>query len=295
MKSLLSLILRHGAEYLVALCLLLLHLAFISLPGRHAVLASSNLMTNLIRMEARQDIRPNSLVLAGSSITGRMMAEFFPPAVGPVNLGLDGCGSMEAAAAVVASRKYPQTLLLEANTVGPVYAKNFKTVLDAQSPVRQCAQQWLPFLAAEERPVDLAYNFLRSRKQPTETVSGRLLWNESATLPSLPAAEGEAMTDEASKTYFATARHTLAELKAHGVRMAFVVYPADREPQLEDRHAPAILRARTLAREFALPVFDLRQCDGQQQLTFTDYVHLSPAGARMVATLLEQEVLPRIK
>lgn len=296
MKSLVSLILRHGAEYAIALCLLLLHVTFISRPGRHAVLASSNLMTNLIRMEARPQISPDALVLAGSSITGRILEDFFPPSAGPaVNLGLDGCGSLEAAAAVVASGKFPQTLLLEANTVGPVYAENFKTVLASLSPARQGAQQWFPFLAAKERPVDLVYNVLRGRKQAAESITGSLMWNASAILPVLPAEEEAAMADKATKDYFTAARHTLSELRAHGVRMAFVVYPADREPQSTDRHAPAILCSRTLAREFGLPVFDVRKCDGQEKLTFTDYVHLSPAGAQMVATLLEMEVRPRIK
>jgi hypothetical protein len=187
-------------------------------------------------------------------------------------------------------------MLLEVNTVLPNYQRNFNNVIAAQSQVRQVAQRWLPFLAAKERPVDLTYDFLHRFKEHGGQPSGALIWRDEATLPPLPVDQVVPVSmDKAVIDFFAQARATITRLKNRGVRLAFVLYPADREPPIDDRHAPALLNARTLAREFSIPVFDLRNCGGQELLTFTDYVHLSKAGAQMICRVLETEVGPRIK
>ncbi len=295
MKSILSVILRPGPEYLVALILLGLHLVFISGPGRHATFGSSNLMTNLARMDEREKVTADTLVLAGSSMSGKLLGEYFTK-IPAVNLGLDGCGSMEAAAALVDAGRFPQAISLEVNTLRPAYAEVFKEVLKAQSPLRQRLTRWLPFLAAKERPVDVAYDFLRNRKGQETGGGEAVAWTETVQFPALPATEAapEAQDEELAK-YLTQARRTITTLRDRKVRLAFVMLPGDRNRPAVDRFAPSILIARTLGREFDIPVFDLRNCSGQETLRFTDTVHLAPTSARVMSQLIETEVLPRIK
>jgi hypothetical protein len=295
MKSFCSSLLRSGPEYFVALILLGLHMVFISWPGRHATFGSSNLMTNLARMDDRENVTADSLVLAGSSMSGKLLGEYFEkfPAV---NMGLDGCGSMEAAAALVDAGKFPQTVSLEVNTLRPTYAEVFQQVLQAQSPLRQSLTRWLPFLAAKERPVDVAYDFLRNRKGKEAGGGENITWTDAVQFPVLPATEAapEAQ-DKALTEYLKLARNTITTLRQHKVRLVFVMLPGDRNRPAVDRFTPSILIARMLGREFDIPVFDLRNCAGQETLRFTDTVHLAPTSARVISQLIEKEVLPRIK
>src|SRR6187397_2329854 len=87
-----------SGEYLVAAALLVIHTVVITLPQRGARLAASNVVTNLIRVEALEQAAPPYVALAGSSMTGRIPEQVVAEAAGipVVNLGLDGCGPADS-------------------------------------------------------------------------------------------------------------------------------------------------------------------------------------------------------
>src|SRR5262245_9151061 len=87
------------------------------LPSR-AVLAESNYQANLIRL-ARPLYATSSMpaVLIGSSITGRIIPEYFNDTslAGAKSLGLDGSGPALALELIVNQQRPPRLLLIESN------------------------------------------------------------------------------------------------------------------------------------------------------------------------------------
>ncbi len=287
---------RYGREYLVLLVLLSLHWLVISRPGRHAVLASSGAVTNLIRLESRASLPAGAVVLAGSSITGRLLGEYFSAPTGPViNLGLDGCGTLDAAGSLLPldHGPAPRVVIFEVNTLEQflTYEQSFTKVTNSYSPVRATAAAYLPWLAARERPVELLYDALHDLKFASHAAASQLTWNEAASVPGQPTTEPP---DEVGRDYFARARKVFAALKAHHVQMALVLVPAERQPRPDNKFGSALLNAQMLGQEFSVPIFDLRQCAGQAALAFTDDVHLQPTSARAVCQIIEHDILPRL-
>jgi hypothetical protein len=281
---------RHG-EWLVLIVLLLIHWMWISRPARAAKLASSNLMTNMIRLEALPQVKAPALFLAGSSIFGRLTPTYFKNETGPVwNLGLDGCGSMEALQSLLNKDLPPSTILLEVNSLRDEYIKSYKAVLKAQSPVRLALQPTVPFLQAKERPVELLYDYLHTRKNQAPTNPAKLIWNDAVAHPPSVPVPAEAVL---KSDYVELARERLALALEKGHRLAFVLVPVS----LSDGGwvDPQLALAQALAASANLPVFDLRQVGGLETLSWSDSVHLTEAGARAVSRFLETEILPRIK
>lgn len=289
MKSFVQLLYRHGGEYLILLLALGLHTACISLPGRSAKLASSNLMTNLSRMEDLRQLTPETVALAGSSITGRLLAENFSPATGRIlNVGLDGCGSLEALTALSRQPTRPSVIVIEINSLRPGYATSYLAVLDGLTPLRSQVASVLPFLRVNQRPLDVLYDFTRTLKQP-RTPAGQLSWNDAirVTAASLPSA------DATPTDYLDSARALLHHFHEAGSRLLFVLIP---DSQLHDpQHDPSLQRALNLAGPLDAPVFDLRQATGAETLSWTDGVHLTATAAQTVARFLETELLPQAK
>lgn len=281
---------RIGGEYWIALALLAGHSLLISWPQVEVSLASSNLMTNLIRLEGLQHVPPHALALAGSSVTGRLNPSLFSTATPPVvNIGLDGCATMDAAQSLLKANQEPDILFLEMNTMSPRDPASFAAVKAALSPVRMRASAVLPFLQAKERPVDLLYSSISSLKSPGSS-DRALLWRNEVSAP--PAVAMPADPDGQIATYLETTRATLTDLRNRGVRLAFLLVPDSFLHS--DRLDVGISISQTLAAEFDLPVFDLRQAGNVESLSWTDGIHLTPTAAKEVVRFIEAEIVPRV-
>ena len=294
MKHFTQLLGKIGGEYWIALVLLVIHVCTISLPGREVSLASSNMMTNVIRLEALPRSPQNALVLAGSSITGRLYPAYFSP-TGPsvVNVGLDGCGVGDALQSIMDAKVQPSVLLLEINTTAARDKKVFKTVTDAVSPWKINVGPSLPFLQAKERPVDLAYNWLHSRKREGTAVNTNqpLAWRDEISSPTplpLPEDPKGKITEFITET-----TKLLAQFKQRGVRIGFVLIPTSFLNN--DRHDTVMAISQQLAKNLSIPLFDLRRAGGVEELSWTDGVHLTSSAAKEVVRFLESDVIPRIK
>ena len=285
-------ILRQGAEYWFALIFLGLHLLIISWPGRKVLLATSNLTTNLIRLEASKRETPVDLIIAGSSITGRLLEENFSTPSKVMNLGLDGCGSLQALEVILKSDRHPSVVLLEVNTLKPGHEKNFELVTKARSERRERAGRSLSFLKSAERPVDLTYEFIRNLKQPAATAGAQLTWQDAMLVQTAPLPPLE---DAVNRKFEASLRASLAEFRKREpqCKLAFILIP-DSAPD-NPWHQPELTRAVAAGQEFGVPVFDLRFAAGTETLSWSDGVHLTVPAAKVVSKFVEETILPRAK
>lgn len=283
------------SEYCIAAGLLGLHVLCISLPGREAKLASSNLMTNLSRLEALPRITKDTVVLAGSSISGRLLEEYFNTSNHPVhNLGLDGCGSLEALHTLLTAPVRPAAVLIELNTFKPGFEKTYQQVIDAYSPRRERASHLLPFLRTRERPLDLLYDFTRSLKAESgQGPGGHLEWNDAIRVVFAPLIGPPPPPTEEETAYLESARSVLTTLRQSGCKLAFVLI-AD-SLFYNPWHDPNIARALELGSTLDIPVLDLRKATSVESLTWTDGIHLTTGSARVMAGFVEKEILPLAK
>ena len=287
--------LKSTREFGVVVILLALHVICISLPGREAKLASSNLMTNLSRLEALPKVTSRTVVLAGSSITGRLLEEYFSPTGPPVhNLGLDGCGSLEAMQTLLTARQLPAVILVELNTFKPGFEKTFKQVMEAHSPRREQASQFFPFLRSRERPLDILYDFTRSlKKETSSSQGGHLEWNDAIHVLHPPLVGPPPPPTEEETAYLESARATLTRLRQAGSKLAFVLI-AD-SLFYDPWHDPNFARAAAIGTPLDIPIFDLRKATGIETLSWTDAIHLTAPAARTMAQFIEKEIIPLAK
>jgi hypothetical protein len=287
--------LKSTREYGVVVILLALHVICISLPGREAKLASSNLMTNLSRLEALPKVTKRTVVLAGSSITGRLLEEYFTLPDQPIhNLGLDGCGSLEALRTLLTARQLPAVILVELNTLKPGFEKTFEQVMDAHSPRREQAAHLLPFLRSRERPLDVLYDFTRSlKKEATTSQGGHLKWNDAIRVLHPPLVGPPPPPTAKETAYLESARATLTRLRQAGCKLAFVLI-AD-SLFYDPWHDPNFARAAEIGTPLDIPIFDLRKATGIESLSWTDAIHLTAPAARTMAQFIEKEIIPLAK
>src|SRR5262245_21048939 len=130
------------------------------LPSR-ATLAESNFQANLIRLQrSLSSTSKPPAALIGSSITGRILPEYFEgtPLAGSVNLGLDGSGPALALEMVDRMKAPPSLLLIEANLLPVPPSAN-------DTELRKTVDGWwfklasrVDVLRAESRPSSLLYS-----------------------------------------------------------------------------------------------------------------------------------------
>lgn len=278
-----------AVEYRVLLALLAGHLIFIS-SHAEVSLASSNMVTNLIRLESLQHVPRGALAFAGSSVTGRLAPSLFSTTAMPiVNIGLDGCATMDAATSLLNANQPPAILFLEMNAMGPRDPASFAAVKTAMSSLRMNASSVLPFLQAKERPIDLVYSSLNSIKAQGST-NAELVWREAISHP--PAIPIPDDPDGKVAPFIRQSRETLVRLRNSGVTLAFLLVPDSYLHGGRLNEGRGI--SQSLAAELGIPLFDLGQAGNVESLSWTDGIHLTPAASREVVRFLEVEVIPRV-
>jgi hypothetical protein len=263
---------RIPGELMVTAGLLAVHAVGITVPGRKVELSTSNIITNCIRIgDLRAETRP-SYVLAGSSMTGRLDAGAAAAAAGVpfVNLGLDGCGPVEALDFLLESGLRPLTVFVEVNAAGSVAPENARAVAEAAGGKGYWVREAVPFLRYRERPVDLVYSRLHSRVKSGEDGGGAV---------ELPAME-VAVADGGHDPIAAALLERVVRIRMLGARVILVMLPDQgREREREYRIA------RQVSASAGIPLLDLKPAL-DRQLVYTDSVHLAAeSGARLAAAL----------
>lgn len=266
---------KFPPEIAVTAGLLALHTAVITLPQRPLEFATSNIITNCIRItDLRAATRP-SHILAGSSMTGRLNAEAAATAAGEtvINLGLDGCGPAEALDFLMEAQAPLRTVFLELNAAGSVAPQNTRAVLEATSGPVERLRRAIPFLRHQERPIDLIYSRLHHRAEPAGTAAAPPLQLPE---PSTAAATAGIPQDPIA----AIMLEKIRAIQARGCRIILVMLP----DQGSDRPREYAI-ARQLSAAAGLPFLDLKPAL-DQKLAYTDSVHLAAdSGTRLAAAL----------
>ena len=147
----------------------LFYMAVTSLFGLKARFAESNQQTNLIRLsdfQAHSDMR---LILCGSSLTGRLLPDYFASTGLPVdkivNLGLDGMAVPYSVEQVAKSDKPIKLVVIEGNLILKRNRANEKSVEETLHSLSFRLTRKIPLLSPAYRPSSELYSLLKQLKE----------------------------------------------------------------------------------------------------------------------------------
>ncbi len=252
-------------------------------PAR-AELAESNYQANLIRLQAFLFDNCPRTVIAGSSISGRLLPSYFRgTGLAPVaNLGLDGSSPLFALELVLEAKPPPIVIIEENLLLKPEDANDASLRAATESFGFKLAKE-IGIWRADIRPSSLLYSWLKShqKKAPHSTDSAE----QKAPTPRSPASPGLASLRCRNKL-----GEQIRALRARGSRVVLMRVPTG--PQFVPKDNPSLPLGAALAREYDLCEVDLEaECAKRgQALSFSDGVHLTPASARQVSALLGELV-----
>ena len=252
--------------------------------GWRARLAENNYQANLIRLETFLHQPAPPAVLVGSSMTGRLLPEYFSgtPLAGVANLGLDG-SSPDLGLDVVFRRKDPPALVLvEVNTLLAQTSGNDATLRQAMKSFTFRLAGWLPFLRTELRPTSISYSTLKLWQDR------RLAPSPSAPVALPPAAVAATSVQLDARADALLSRHLarLRELKTRGARVILYQLPGGSET------LPRFVAEWN--RELQFPVLHLGSEMRQRGFApaYTDGLHLTAPSAAQASRVLAEIAAP---
>ena len=278
---------------LLAVALLLGWRGVLALTGWHAEFAECSYQQNLLRLEsyrgrvsATPGIAPPR-VIAGTSVTGRLLPEYFAgtPLNGLANLGLDGATPTFALEALLRESAVPRLVLLETFLLHES-AKSNENLINTSlaSPGARLADADLLF-GTETRPSTLLYSALKRGRE--SHAPGHLA-------PSHPVPYEPHFATRSTLTRLTNA---ITALRARGSEVVLVDIPIGADwppgPNLGEPTASQVAG-----------LFGLRRLDCRAALRargfeprFTDGLHLDAGSAREVARALGELVaaLPAVE
>lgn len=262
-------------------------LALRFIPFR-AHLAESNYESNLIRLQQSLLGPPPPAALVGSSITGRLLPEYFGgTAVSHVaNLGLDGSGPLLGMELLSGHGPLPPVVVVEANLLMVPEGENDKVLRDAAAGFGFRLAGHAEALRAETRPTSLLYAWLKRRKDERAAVvagvSGGVRSEQEVRLDRNTPAELEAHREKVFEAF----RKALAS----GSRLILIRYPTASSVVQESFHPLDF--TGTLATNLSVRRIDLgRELRARgHEPQFTDGTHLSAASARVAAGVVAEAI-----
>lgn len=238
--------------------------------GWRADLAESNLQANLIRITRYLNAESPDIVLVGSSISGRLLPEYFDLSGRQVlNLGLDGSGPLFAFEVLSQAPQPPGLVLLECDSLFRPLSPNDEILRESMESTTANLSEYIALFRPEVRPITVAYARLKSwrdgmaqgRRRSPEHTAGQ---------------DGEELPHN-----YELIKEKVSALKARGSRIILVDVPAG-----EGWATPLGGAARRLAAEFDLevlePGLEIYRTEGDI-LRFTDGLHLDGPSAAMVS------------
>ena len=235
--------------------------------GLKADFSAAGLHSNFARVDAFNCAEDKvGLVLAGSSITGRLLPEYFPESAGTVfNLGMDGGGVNSSLELFLKSGKSAEVLVVELNGLSYEITEQGKSALNYERSKESVIRASIPFISYQYRPSDEAYTLLKRIKDSKGggiRIQGRV------------GGEQIALTE--------TQKLTLAKLiqrLQHKVdRLVFVAVPSKACPNPYQVDYLGDLGFKVVKME-RFPLEELRM---------TDQIHLNLQSAEIVSVILAQ-------
>ena len=250
----------------------LMWLAVTAWTGWRADLAESNLQANLIRITRYLQADSPGIVLAGSSISGRLRPEFLDlPGREIHNLGLDGSGPSFAFEVMSKGANRPEIVLLEADTLFRPLSANDAVLGEAMTSTTAKLSKQIPLFRPEVRPLTVAYAKLKS-------------WRDSAAQGRQRAPE--IIRDEETEIpeNYDSVKKAVAALMGQGTQVVLVNMPAG-EGWAMPLSGPARKMADKLGLDVLEPGSDIFLAEGDV-LRFTDGLHLDGPSAAKVSEAL---------
>ena len=244
-------------------------------------LAESNFHANRLRLEAWfLDPMPSN-VLAGSSISGRLLPGYFAGTAleGIANLGLDGSGPLTALDCVLMritnGGPAPRRVFLEIHRLDRTNDANDRLLLESAQGFSMRLAGVLPASRAASRPSTVAYAWLKDRQPGGAISAGRPL--------------GDDRTVIGEPDWLRQTRDRVDRLRAWGVEVVLLRLPVGRENPVDPQ---ASNFADEVARRLGIALLDLnrRTTLAGTALNYSDGLHLTADSARTVARILAQSV-----
>jgi hypothetical protein len=262
----------------------------LKLTGWRAEFAENNWQANQIRLQRYLFAeKAPRVVLLGSSVTGRLLTEYFQRTSlsNIANLGLDGSGPFLGSAIVQRRNDLPQIVLVETYLVQKPWTANDTLLLNSVDDFSQWLARWAPVLRAENRPTTLLYSRLKRRKDAFGKPA-----SQSAAAKAVPSTIPAAEREAAGKQF----QNALAGLQQRGVKIAFVRYPTGQPLDDLRQPLPPDDPAVRMSQALGVPLLDPAQATAEvdHELTYTDGFHLTSDSARLIAHVLADLATPHL-
>lgn len=242
----------------------------------------SNYFSSVARIQEATRGEPRVMLL-GSSRTGRLPGRT-RGAEGVANLGCDGASAVVALRAIARGELDPApVLLIEGNTL-------YKAATEPDPGLAEAiASPWfgigcrVPMLGATARPSSLIYNFLLERKHGSSPMPRTL--PAPLTRPIRIDPRASVPLGDREEDLVEELAGIVGKLRDSGVRILIHDLP----PQAPG-DSPNVRVSRELARRTGVPWWDLSGAVPEGSWHYTDGIHLDPASASWVLSLLLQSM-----
>jgi hypothetical protein len=255
--------------------------------GWEARFAESNYFANRIRMEEYlfRGAAPKH-VLVGSSLSGRLLPEYFAGTTLSdfATLGLDGSIPLVGLDVLGRRPDLPTVVFVETYLVEKDWGANDRLLIEGLDSPGTTLARHVPMTRASRRPTSLLYSAVKLRK---ESGGGGLIeTNAPGVWEPGPVME----VGIPAEALVAKWRERMQALKARGVRVVFVDLPGGEVRMPGPRRSPDLVDG--LVTEFGAVRIDLRtEWFGRGwKPRYTDGRHLDAGSARATARLLAERV-----
>jgi len=270
---------------LAAVLLLLWRSILVFSPSR-AEFAECSYQQNLLRLETYRTLareqagRPVPVVLAGTSVSGRVLPKYFDSTrlAGVVNLGLDGSSPAFALEVLLREKTAPRLVLLETYLLHSGVQSNESLITASLDSPGAALADLDRMFRAEARPSAMLYTALkRSRELRSQGKTAKVK-------------DGGMRPHEPSTGVYERLTNAISALRERGSEVVLVDIPVGIDwPPGPNLGEPV---ASLLVRDFGLKRMDCRAdlVDHGIEPRFTDGIHLDATSAREVARAISDGV-----
>ena len=253
--------------------------------GIGADLAESNLQANLIRISRYLREKPAPVVLAGSSVAGRLLPAYFREQGFEVqNLGLDGSRPLFAFEVIRMRPGLPPTILVDTSTLFQPLMENDATLRGAiESPGWKIAT-FFPPLRPENRPSSILYSRVKARKE-SATLGRELPAHRNEGTPTPESPTQNITQTWVPETQYPLVRAALSDFQKSGCRVVLTNIP--RGSGWGEISPPMV---RQLAADLKLPLLEIGSSMAGESLRFSDGMHLDVPSARKAAVKISESI-----
>ncbi len=234
---------------------------------------ASNFFTSVSRLQKSLKVEDAEYAVTGSSLVGR-----FPAREKMLNLGIDGSTSVKSLQALETGEfKIPKTIIIEANLIMGWQTIEGDPLFDYLKGVHFKAGQHCRLLAAESRPSDVVYSFLRKKQDSHGKLEAKLKKVEI---------ENPKFIDSklAETTEYKNIVELILRAKKNQTRIIIVWIPNGIGSQ--GRIERIQNYAKSIAASVGCEYIDMMFLDRDDTVTYTDGVHLTKESAEFVLDTL---------